>query len=180
MVYSRQQAPGDLGRLEAFCNSARFLYGEDAFADTVAATRWLREHEFVPDGFELADDELGGLVGLRETVRGHLAGTDPANIAVELNRLADALLAGPEWTGTGEPRIRVHARTAVDELSAELLTIVFTADVRGELARLKPCQAPECLWVFYDRSPRGNSIWCSMRICGARHKMRSYRTRERA
>ncbi|WP_373299583.1 CGNR zinc finger domain-containing protein [Amycolatopsis acidiphila] len=47
----------------------------------------------------------------------------------------------------------------------------------GRARRLKPCTAPGCRWLFYDRSPAGNSVWCNMDICGARHKMRAYRSR---
>lgn len=177
MSYTRRQAPGELARLETFCNSARYLYAEDAFESPAAATTWLVEHEFVGASFELSEPGLRLIVQLRETIRAHLAGTDGAQSAATLTRLAEPLLAGPEWADTGQPHLRSRAGGPEQELLASVLGTVFTAGIRGELGRLKPCQAPECRWVFYDRSPRGNSIWCSMQICGARHKMRTYRTR---
>lgn len=178
MAYSRQQAPGELARLERFCNSARFLYAEDAFATPEAATTWLREQEFVPADFRVSESGLDRLVELRETIRAHLAGTEVERTVTTLNRQADELLTAPGWSSTGEPTLRGRSTKPDDELRAVLLKTLFTADLRGELGRLKPCAAPECLWIFYDRSPRANSIWCSMQICGARHKMRTYRTRE--
>lgn len=179
MAYSRQQAPGELARLEEFCNSARFLYDEDAFSTPEAAMAWLRERRFVGADFELTERGLDRLAELRETFRTHLAGTDFERTGTTLNRLAGELIAAPAWTEYGEPYLRSRSAAPVDELRASLLGALFTADLRGELTRLKPCAAPQCRFIFYDRSPRANSIWCSMQICGARHKMRTYRNRER-
>jgi predicted RNA-binding Zn ribbon-like protein len=44
---------------------------------------------------------------------------------------------------------------------------------------LKVCRADDCRWLYYDRSPGNNSLWCSMNICGARHKTRTYRRRRK-
>lgn len=177
MVYSRQAAPADLARLETFCNSARFLYDEDAFETPVAASAWLCDTGLASAELELDEHGLARLVELRETIRAHLGGIDPEHTSEVLNRFAEHVIAGPAWTGAGAPHLRTRSGAPCDELVADLLTVVFTAGLYGGLARLKPCHAPECRWVFYDRSPQGNSIWCSMRICGARHKMRSYRAR---
>lgn len=179
-TYSRQRAPGELERLETFCNSARFLYHEDVFAAPETASVWLRERGFVDRGLELASSELRRLVELRETIRDHLAAADPVGTASALNRVAKEVISGPEWTDAGMPRLRHRAEDPLAGLAANLLEILFTMELRGELARLKPCRAIDCQWLFYDRSPQGNSTWCSMQICGARHKMRTYRTRREA
>ncbi|NED72902.1 CGNR zinc finger domain-containing protein, partial [Streptomyces sp. SID9944] len=50
--------------------------------------------------------------------------------------------------------------------------------VAGTWTRLKACEAADCHWAYYDRSPAGRGRWCSMRVCGARAKMRRYRARE--
>ncbi|MFD5642405.1 CGNR zinc finger domain-containing protein, partial [Streptomyces anulatus] len=47
----------------------------------------------------------------------------------------------------------------------------------GPPPRPPPAAAPECRWVFYDRAPSSNGLWCDMDVCGARHKMRAYRAR---
>ncbi|SFK83899.1 CGNR zinc finger domain-containing protein [Amycolatopsis sacchari] len=168
MSYSRPGAPGALALLETFCNSARFLYGEDAFADVPSAEKWLREHGMrVP---ALTERELRRLVEVREAIRDHLGGESPA----VLNRHARAVFTAPQWTPGGTPVLAAKERGG---LVADLLSVLFLGDVTGETARLKPCRAPECRWVFYDRSPGRNSVWCSMDICGARHKMRGYRAR---
>lgn len=50
----------------------------------------------------------------------------------------------------------------------------------GPLAdRLRVCGADNCPLVFVDRSRPGTRRWCSMQRCGNRHKLRSFRSRER-
>ncbi|WP_019819534.1 CGNR zinc finger domain-containing protein [Saccharomonospora saliphila] len=177
MVYSREAAPGDLARLETFCNSARLLYGEDSFTTPATASAWLRDAGLARTDIELDEHALARLVELREAIRAHLGGTERERTSEALNSFAERADARPAWTRDGAAHVRTQADAPADELVADLVSVVFTAGLRGTLTRLKPCRAPECRWVFYDRSPQGNSIWCSMRICGARHKMRSYRSR---
>ncbi len=104
-----------------------------------------------------------------------------------------------------DPARRDDARRAIRELSPEL-PVRFSIDVAGDLgiegagsgvrgvlasalapavgpagreawARLKMCMAPDCRWVFYDRSRPRTGRWCSMAVCGNRLKTREYRRR---
>jgi predicted RNA-binding Zn ribbon-like protein len=47
-------------------------------------------------------------------------------------------------------------------------------------ARLKACRSDTCRWAFYDHSKNRSGHWCSMEVCGARHKAREYRARHRS
>ncbi|GHF71968.1 putative RNA-binding Zn ribbon-like protein [Amycolatopsis bartoniae] len=172
MASARPGAPDELRSLQEFGNSARFLYGEDNLTDPAEAARWLIAHELVPRGFTLDEQELARLVRFRETLRDHL---DGAEVTAALNEFAAAAVAGPRWSPDG-PGLRPTGEGA-DDLIARLLDALFRAEITGQVRRLKPCKAPECRWLFYDRSPAGNSVWCTMEICGARHKMRAYRSR---
>lgn len=175
MTYSRTPAPPELERLETFGNSARFLYDEEHLADPRAARKWLRQNGFAGTRLTLDDDTVADLVRFREALRDHLDGDAPEATSV-LNDYAERTLATPRWDPDGTARLTARG-DGVDRLIGELLASAFGAGMTGTLSRLKPCRAPECRWLFYDRSPAGNSVWCSMQICGARHKMRSYRTR---
>ncbi|MGW3439577.1 hypothetical protein ACWDB3_20595 [Streptomyces bacillaris] len=44
-------------------------------------------------------------------------------------------------------------------------------------ARLRARAAPEYRWGFHHRAPSSNGLRCAMDVCGARQKMRAYRTR---
>jgi predicted RNA-binding Zn ribbon-like protein len=54
---------------------------------------------------------------------------------------------------------------------------ITEAAVTGTWTRLKSCPGHLCGWAFYDRSAAARSRWCSMQLCGARAKMRTYRAR---
>lgn len=69
--------------------------------------------------------------------------------------------------------IMVGRATAVTALAADF------ADFAGsfEAERLRHCSNPECSLVFYDTARNATRRWCSMALCGNRHKVRSHRAR---
>ena len=71
------------------------------------------------------------------------------------------------------------ALTPADDrsLPARVAAAVAEALVAGTWTRLKACEAADCHWAYYDRSPAGRGRWCSMQVCGARAKMRRYRAK---
>ncbi|WP_199845980.1 CGNR zinc finger domain-containing protein, partial [Streptomyces europaeiscabiei] len=62
-------------------------------------------------------------------------------------------------------------------LVSRVAAAVAEALTAGTWQRLKACEAPDCHWAYYDRSPAGRGRWCSMQVCGARAKMRRYRAK---
>jgi predicted RNA-binding Zn ribbon-like protein len=55
--------------------------------------------------------------------------------------------------------------------------IVAGALQDGTWERLKVCLADDCQVAFYDQSRNRSAVWCDMRGCGNRQKVRSYRER---
>lgn len=49
----------------------------------------------------------------------------------------------------------------------------------AERARVRLCEAPGCLWLFYDGSRNRSRRWCDMRQCGNRMKARRHYARGR-
>lgn len=177
MVYQRSPAPEDLADIESFCDSAAFLYGQDSFSDVESARSWLREHGHPAAVNDLDTESLALLVEVREAVRGHLEGDPEARR--RLNVFAARFLESPQWNADGAAYVPQVAEGPVSAVAAGVLSALVVVEMSGQRARLKVCRAPECRWVFYDRSPANNSTWCSMDICGARHKMRMYRSRRK-
>jgi predicted RNA-binding Zn ribbon-like protein len=176
--YARTPAPGAVRPVELFCNSARFLYGEDQLASGAEATSWLRDHGlFAGDAGPLTEEELHRLVRFREVLRDHLGRVEPERTSALLTEFAAATLAAPRWDVDGSAQLSPVGATHVERLIGHLLATLFLGEVSGPAARLKPCRSADCRWLFYDRSPAGTGAWCSMEICGAREKMRAYRTR---
>ncbi|WP_197358983.1 CGNR zinc finger domain-containing protein, partial [Streptomyces clavuligerus] len=62
-------------------------------------------------------------------------------------------------------------------LLARVAEAIAAAAADGTWPRLKACEAETCRWAYYDRSPAARRRWCSMSVCGARAKMRTYRAR---
>ncbi|MET0290160.1 MAG: ABATE domain-containing protein [Pseudoxanthomonas sp.] len=61
----------------------------------------------------------------------------------------------------------------VAEAAARLL-------VEGDVALIKQCEHPDCILWFYDRTKSHKRRWCSMALCGNRHKATQFRKRSNA
>jgi predicted RNA-binding Zn ribbon-like protein len=60
----------------------------------------------------------------------------------------------------------------VAEAAAELL-----AD--GDFDLIRKCESNECVLWFYDRTKAHRRRWCSMAVCGNRHKVANFRARQK-
>ena len=43
-----------------------------------------------------------------------------------------------------------------------------------ERARVRVCEAPDCVWLFWDTSKNRTRRWCDMKVCGNRMKARRF------
>jgi predicted RNA-binding Zn ribbon-like protein len=59
------------------------------------------------------------------------------------------------------------------EAAAEFLA---TAD----FSLVRACEGRACILWFYDRTKSHRRRWCSMQVCGNRHKVETFRERQRA
>ncbi len=177
MSYDRPAAPAPVARVEEFCNSARFLHGEDAWTDLPSAREWLRAHAGAAAAEVVDAEGLAGLVRLREAVRDHLDGSTAGQVHDTLNAHAERSLRPPRWSLDGTPLVPPAGESALGDFVGTLLATLAVEELAGRRDRLKVCASPDCRWVFYDRSPGNKGVWCSMRTCGARHKMRAMRER---
>src|SRR5919107_902843 len=123
--------------------------------------------------------------------RNYLHGGDLLGDAEETTRMLTerGLLKKGESIGESERRrlgslrealrglLLVH-NGAAERVVARLLAEVIWAEAEGKWERLKACRNEGCRWAFYDASKNRSGRWCNMDICGARHKMRTYRERK--
>ena len=61
----------------------------------------------------------------------------------------------------------------IAESAAELLA-------SGDFDLVRPCEGKDCILWFYDRTKSHRRRWCSMQVCGNRHKVEAFRERQRA
>jgi predicted RNA-binding Zn ribbon-like protein len=153
-------------------------YGKDhAAADELTSVQalatWLQWHGLVTAGHEPGPSDLAAARTLRRALRLTLTGDADG----EGSRAVDAL-AGfplrllPDYAGG----LRLAAADGTAGLGA-VVEAVALAVADGRWSRLKLCAAPDCRWAFYDTSRNGGGRWCSMEVCGNRHKTRTYRQR---
>jgi predicted RNA-binding Zn ribbon-like protein len=78
------------------------------------------------------------------------------------------------WAGDAESEPALdRVLWPVARSAAELLT-------SDDLAAVRECAAPDCRWLFLDRSRNRSRRWCAMATCGNRSKARRHYRRGRA
>ena len=189
-------AGGDLVLVEQFLNTLDertfSRHGQqhvpvDHLTSPAALGAWLQAHGLLATAEVLGPAELDAARSLRAGLRAALepgtsAGADPgpdADLDVRAGgaRVLPALAAFPlHLAPDASGRLHLAADSGVAGLDA-VLEAVTVGVAAGRWGRLKLCAAPDCRWAFFDTSRSGGGRWCSMQICGNRHKTRTYRQR---
>ena len=195
----RAPAPGSLGLVQALVNTLSVGFERDLLGTTETAAAWLTAAGLLPaDPAPAAEPALSAgpalsaesalsaaehaaLLELREAIRAVLAAhTSQAADPAAANRLTRAL-ASSRLAVTARPDGGMSLASADHDPFSRALGAVAVAiaeaAVAGTWTRLKSCPGRLCGWAFYDRSAAARSRWCSMQLCGARAKMRTYRAR---
>ncbi len=167
---ARTPAPGGLALVQDLVNTLDVESGVDSL-DTDAGR----------SAFGLAPGDVAAARELRESLRAAClahAGHPPHRPVRDLTAL---LAAGPLVVrvedGTGVASL---APADASALTARVAAAIAEGVADGAWQRLKACEATDCLWAYYDRSPGGRGRWCDMGVCGSRAKMRAYRARNSA
>ncbi|MGW7088851.1 CGNR zinc finger domain-containing protein [Streptomyces sp. NPDC054871] len=166
----RAPAPGGLALIQALVNTLDLESGADALDSAEGRA---------PFGISAGPGELAAARELRESLRvaclAH-AGHRPHAPATPLGQL---LAAAPLLVRVSEEDGSASLTPAEpSSLTSRVAAAIAEAVTAGTWSRLKACEAADCHWAYYDRSPAGRSRWCDMGVCGARAKMRAYRARK--
>ncbi|MGW1602135.1 CGNR zinc finger domain-containing protein [Streptomyces eurythermus] len=163
----RSAAPGGLALVESLVNTLDIEAGTDALDTPEARVRLGITEDGVAEARELRES-------LRAVLLAH-AGHPPHRAVTPLGTL---LARAPLYVAVddhdGSARL---VPAAQGPLLSRVAAAVAEALVAGTWTRLKACESDTCHWAYYDRSPAGRGRWCSMRVCGARAKMRRYRAK---
>ena len=81
------------------------------------------------------------------------------------------------WDGD-TPRVdRLRPADSVEQRLAPLAEAAAHLLAEGDFQLVRVCEHPECTLWFYDRTKSHKRRWCSMAVCGNRHKVAEYRKR---
>ncbi|MEU6773416.1 CGNR zinc finger domain-containing protein [Streptomyces sp. NPDC046759] len=164
----RSAAPGALALVESLVNTLDMETGADTLDTAEGRGR-----------FGIAEDGLEEARQVRESLRAVLlahAGHRPHD---DVTPLGELLARAPLYVAVDERDGSASLTPALDgPLLSRVAAAVAEGLAEGTWMRLKACEADDCHWAYYDRSPAGRGRWCSMQVCGARAKMRRYRAKE--
>jgi predicted RNA-binding Zn ribbon-like protein len=174
-------APGGLALMQRFVNTRNYLSGGDLLADAEEATAWLTGQGLLGTGERIEERERERLVEFREVLRNLLSAHNgmPGADVQALNDFITSVDLRVRFGSDGRPGLEsAPGGELVERVVGRLLAEVVRAEAEGRWGRLKACSNEECRWAFYDASKNRSGRWCTMQVCGARHKMRAYRERK--
>lgn len=174
------EAPGQLGLVQSFLNTADLESGSDVLAQPATAKAWLVDHRLASPGTEYDPEDLRRLTDMRTALHELVAANGGADLqrraVTTLNEAARRVRLGVRLHPTDGYRL-VAEGVGVDRPIGELLMSVTGAMAAGNWNRLKVCANDACQRAFYDASRNRSGRWCSMATCGNRMKGRAYRQR---
>ena len=174
-------APGSLALVQEFVNTRKHLYGGDRLGDVEGANAWLNERGLLRAGERVDEAGRRRLEAFREELRGVLLahnGGPGADVDL-LNELVASAALRVRFEPDGHLALESGAEgEPADRALGRLLAMAVGAEAEGTWKRLKACRNEDCRWAFYDASKNRSGSWCTMSVCGARHKMRAYRRRK--
>lgn len=163
--------------LIGFLRTARIVSPERAeelmgltVADPRSAFRLLNRAERLRDALRFAFRQLAHRQPMR---REHV---QPINDVLQVTEGHDELVETAEsW------RIEYVAREdGLDWLLAAVARSAAEIISEGEATRVRLCANPSCSLIFYDASRTHRRRWCSMSLCGNRHKVAAFTHRLKA
>lgn len=173
-----------------FLNTVSMVNGEkvDDLQTDVEAKAWLKNNAGVL-GIDAKVINIQGLVEtgrrLRETIREAFVARKE-NKYLNVKPLNEFLQGGKSYTrlealGNGKYGLKriQNTKTAeqlfmpVAEAAAELLA-------KEDFSLIRQCESADCVLWFYDRTKGHKRRWCSMAVCGNRHKVSRFRERQNA
>ncbi|CAM3283415.1 hypothetical protein BZK31_15220 [Pseudomonas floridensis] len=151
----------------------------DLLTSPEAATRWL-EQVGLGEGASGARllDELRDLRGcIEQLIQARLENrvADPGKLNGFLRRAVAQLV----WEPSKAPVLdRFCQPDATDRLLGEIAFAAAQLLAEGDLSLVRKCESHECSLMFYDRTKSHKRRWCSMALCGNRHKVAEFRKRK--
>lgn len=147
--------------------------------------QWLARYDIVPaaEGDSFAPTELltqaKALRTLARKLVTELKEEKTPEIS-ELNQYLHAFDTAPHLARDAEGKLtlsRVSHTDSIGSLLGPVAEAVAQLLVEGNFDLVKQCEHPDCILWFYDKTKAHKRRWCSMALCGNRHKAAQFRKR---
>ncbi len=143
---------------------------------------WLEASGLAPAHRKAPKGLLESARTLREAVRMMVA-QRKAGLPLKLTALNRALAAGGSHleivVEAGAPELaRRYAAATPDQWLLPAAEAAADLLVHADFGLVRKCESPVCSLWFYDRTRSHRRRWCSMSLCGNRHKVAAFRLRE--
>jgi len=151
----------------------------DLLSDPSTALQWLEANGLAPssplsaDGLKQLCSELVSVRNLLEQglheMQTNGALSDPV---IELiRRLTDRLEIRPALVRSeGVVGLAYEGKTPLDHALYRIILSLTDTLTNIPVDRIRKCEHDECILRFADTSKNGKRRWCSMELCGNRHK----------
>ncbi|MCD9025492.1 CGNR zinc finger domain-containing protein [Cohnella silvisoli] len=158
---------------------------EDRLDDPDWLRKWLKQQQFdlgLPNS-----NELSNLKQLRELmhriVMVLVSAVSPS--AEDIQALNKVLADGPviRQIATTDVHYRVTLSPTGHQwpnVMAEIAASFAQMLADGEPSRIRICDNPNCLWVYYDDTRNRSKRYCDDKMCGNLMKVRRFRARKKA
>ncbi len=148
--------------------------------------RWLARYGVVPpmqsgsiDRAELLAQAMALRALAHRLITARMEGKAARDVA-DLNQYLHPYLSAPhlEQGSAGQLALTRSARgDAIASLLGPVAEAVAQLLVEANFALVKQCEHPDCVLRFFDRTKAHKRRWCSMALCGNRHKAAQFRKR---
>ncbi|WP_342564644.1 CGNR zinc finger domain-containing protein [Paenibacillus sp. FSL R7-0345] len=159
----------------------------DRLDDPQWLAEWLERHG-LPAAAPATQEELQHLKQLRSLlwteVQQLVQGVAPDQTL--LDQLNSYMTAGPVIRqivtppGKSPELVLLPQRSDWEQIMAEIAASFAEAVLEKELSRIRICDNPDCLWVYYDDTRNRSKRYCDDKMCGNLMKVRRFRARKKA
>jgi len=168
-------------------NTVAVAYGQltDSLQTDADVNQWLLQHAVAsdPKALEIAGPDLIEKAhALREIIR-ELVSAKKAGTTLKIDALNAYLQHGASYLQLAKSEAKQYRIERVRQIESAEQLLAPIAEAAAELIALedfsmvRKCESPDCVLWFYDRTKGHKRRWCSMAVCGNRHKVASFRKR---
>jgi predicted RNA-binding Zn ribbon-like protein len=167
--------------IRKFVNTYEVENDRDRIATPKQLKEWAAENgHVIPAKAKLGEEDVKEAQNFRESLRHLLLHNSGEELDAATPDTITELSVGARLRAKFDEHghcVLTSDADGVGALFGSILPIVLRAQDTGEWDRLKACSAEDCQWAFYDSSRNKTKMWCSMEVCGNRHKAKKYRER---